>query len=430
MSLKKVEQFLYHSMGLDGNTIGPSAITQAVKQRMASCQLHEIAHYHDRLLTDEEEVQALIDQVIVPETWFFRGARPFEMLSRFALEEWLPSGPTEPLRILSIPCSTGEEPYSIVMTLIDAGLTPSQVHIDAFDISQRNIQRCKEAGYTNNSFRNVDPARRDWFFRRQQGRYYPDILIRAMVNFGQTNLLDPTFTQTRSTYDVVFCRNLLIYFDQHTKINATRVLDKLLSPKGLLFVGHAETGNFFRDWYVSHRYPKAFAMRKFEDNPKQHHGTLPKTKRRSARRKSGKLCHVKPLNAVPAKSIKPVPAKPSKKPHNIPTSSHQQKLELAQQFADAGQFTESEDICLQLLEQNKQDTKAYFLLALIQLGVGDPHKAAHYFYHVTYLEPENFDALMYMATLTEQQGNQQQAQGFRERAQRIKQRTNNHQASL
>lgn len=93
-------------------------------------------------------------------------------------------------------------------------------------------------------------------------------------------------------------------------------------------------------------------------------------------------------------------------------------MELAQQLADQGKFVEAESICLDFIALNKQDAKAYFLLAFIQIATGNEHKAVEYFRNVIYLEPRNFDALMYLATLIEQQGNSKQAENFRQRAQR------------
>ena len=221
MPLEKIQDILYQTMGLDSKTVGSSTILHAVNQRIKFCNVESIKQYLEIIKSDNAELHELIEEVVIPETWFFRDSAPFKMLINFVQNEWLKTKPTSPLRILSMPCATGEEPYSIAMALLDAGLTPSQVYIDAVDISHRNIKRCKEASYSNNSFRGVTADSKKRFFKlRKDKRYQPDILIRAMVNFNQASILDSNYVTKQPPYDIVFCRNLLIYFD-----NTTQALD-------------------------------------------------------------------------------------------------------------------------------------------------------------------------------------------------------------
>lgn len=276
VSLEKIQDILYDSIGLHVNTIGSSTILHAVNQRITSCNLNNIESYHKKLLKDKNELKELIEEVVIPETWFFRDNEPFQMLKRFVKNEWLKSESSGPLRVLSIPCATGEEPYSIAMSLLDAGLTPSQLYIDAVDVSGRNIKRCKEANYREHSFRAVDPIHKKRFFRlNDNGLYQPDILIKAMVNFNQASILDPNYINSQYPYDIVFCRNLLIYFDSKTQQNAVNMLSRLVKKTGILFVGHAETNCFINTntWNTSYKYPKSFALRKFIDD--KHHERKP-----------------------------------------------------------------------------------------------------------------------------------------------------------
>ncbi len=437
MPLSDIEQLLHDTMGLNASSIGSSAVMRAVEYRMSDRNMSDIEKYIQKLIADKNELQELVEEVVVPETWFFRDTRPFKMLSRFVKEEWLPSGPDRPLRILSLPCATGEEPYSIAITLIEAGLVPSQLKIDAFDISARNIRRCKTARYSENSFRRVDPVIRNRFFTRREEDYFPDILIKAMVNFDKASMLDPGFIHTRPPYDIIFCRNLLIYFDRNTQARAVNVLDKLLNPTGMLFVGHAETGIFIDKWYASKRYPKSFVVRKAIDDPAMQNKSA----------QQNKLSHrhpatvIKPKISTAAKRQRSVrvltrpTARISRTPEAIaPAEVKQQvsgkELEIARQLADSGKLTQAEAICVQYLEANKQDTETYYLLALIQLAAGDAQKAAQYFKNVVYLEPSHYDALMYLSTLTGEQGDENAASRYRQRAQRIKNKIEFKRASL
>lgn len=423
MTLPEIENILFNAMGLNVRSIGSTAVETAVSERMAACQLNDIKSYQEKLVADRNELKELIEEVVVPETWFFRDDNPFKMLVKYTREEWLPSNPDRPLRVLSLPCSTGEEPYSMAMALVDAGLMPSQVSIHAFDISRRNIKHCRQAAYGNNSFRGVEPRVRDRFFKYWDNAYHLDILIRAMVSFDTTSIFDPAFVATCLPYDVVFCRNLLIYFDRPTQQRAATVLGKILNPNGILFVGHAETGIFLGKWHVSHRYPRAFALRKFKDD------TRYQSKEESTRKQDTKV--KKTTKSVTPKHIPQKLPKAADKRLTVkssqPTSAaapvSKQDLEIVRRLADDGNFIQAEKVCVRYLEQFKQDSNAYFLLALIQLGAGDVQKASQYLRNVIYLDPSHYEALMYLSTLTQQQGDTVQAQRFRERAQRVKLRS-------
>lgn len=155
MSLEKIVTLLYDSIGLNAESIGQQAVLDAVNIRMNDCNINNIQDYYQIASSQNDELKELVEEVVVPETWFFRDNKPFKQLIKYANEEWGAKTSYKPLRILSLPCATGEEPYSIAMTMLDAGFMPSQVEIDALDISKRNIRRCKKAQYREHSFRGV-----------------------------------------------------------------------------------------------------------------------------------------------------------------------------------------------------------------------------------------------------------------------------------
>ncbi len=424
MGLSKIENLLYAAMGLNTASIGSSAVLHAVKQRMADCNITDIDNYTKILLKDKKALKELVEEVVVAETWFFRDKLPFKMLTKFVQQEWLVQNPGKQIRILSLPCATGEEPYSVAITLIEAGLMPSQLKIDAFDISERNIKRCKTAHYRENSFRGVDENIRNRFFNYDQRFYYPDILIKAMVNFEIASILDEKFINTQIPYDIVFCRNLLIYFDKETQTQAAKMLSKLLNDSGLLFVGHAEMGIFSKNWFVSQRYKKSFIVRKIDDavilskqiskKPpekiiKNHHARRPIQHERRKTVRANRLTQITPKPALTA----------TFKKQNVATGS---PLLKAKQLADSGKLIESETMCMKYLENNKNDKEVYYLLAIIQLALGNEQKSLQYFKNVIYLDSEHYEALMYLASMLGEVGDELGAMRFRERAERIKHR--------
>lgn len=123
--MKAIEAFLRRTIGMDGSAPGPGAIERIVRRRMQALGLTQIEDYRQHLLAKPDECRELVEAVVVKETWFFRDAEAFTHLARLAVEEWLPRNSSQRMRVLSLPCSSGEEPFSIVMALLDGTATRS-----------------------------------------------------------------------------------------------------------------------------------------------------------------------------------------------------------------------------------------------------------------------------------------------------------------
>ncbi len=159
--------FLKERIGLDVASVGPLIIERAVRQRCIQLQMATTEQYWSRLQGSADEQQALIEAVIVPETWFFRYPESFSTLARLATERLEQLRGMRALKILSLPSSTGEEPYSIAMALLDAGLAPHQFKVDGLDVSPASIERGKRAIYGKNSLGQRTSSRAGAAERRQ-----------------------------------------------------------------------------------------------------------------------------------------------------------------------------------------------------------------------------------------------------------------------
>ena len=229
--------FLKERIGLDVASVGEAIIERAVRQRCQSSQSQSAEAYWQHLQTSHDEQQALIEAVIVPETWFFRYPESFATLARLAQARLAEINQMRALRILSLPCSTGEEPYSIAMALLDAGLAPHQFKVQGMDVSPLSVERARRGVYGKNSFRGADLEFRDRHFTEDAGNYRIADRVREQVRLQVGNLLDPALLANEPTYDFVFCRNLLIYFDQPTQKQVFDVLKALTHVDGVLFIG-------------------------------------------------------------------------------------------------------------------------------------------------------------------------------------------------
>ena len=258
----KIAALLKQAMGLDVATVGRTALEHAVRSRIAASGVGDAERYWERLANSDAELQELIEAMVIPETWFFRDTEAFTALVTIVVNEWLPGHRGQPLRVLSVPCASGEEPYSIAMALLDAGLSPHQFKVDAVDISARSLALARRAVYAKNSFRSAELSFRDRYFRERQGRYELATTVRERVHFQAGNLLAPGCVVGADPYDFVFCRNVLIYFDGPTQQQVISKLGKLLAAEGILFVGPAEAFLVRGNRFVSTPHPRAFAYRK------------------------------------------------------------------------------------------------------------------------------------------------------------------------
>lgn len=263
----RFERLLKSRIGLDASSVGSAVIERAVRQRMSGLALHDEDEYWMRLNGSPGEVQALIEAVVVPETWFFRYPESFTTLARLAFERLPSLGGGRALRILSLPCSTGEEPYSIVMALLDAGLSEYLFEVDALDVSARVIERASLGVYGRNSFRGDELGFRDRHFSEVADGYQLAEQVRRKVRFRCGNLLDPGLLAGEAPYDFVFCRNLLIYFDRPTQSEVVEVLKRLLRPDGAMFIGPAEASLLSQHGMQPIGVPLSFVFRRTSEAP-------------------------------------------------------------------------------------------------------------------------------------------------------------------
>jgi chemotaxis protein methyltransferase WspC len=392
-------QLLKDAIGLDAASIGASAIERAVQTRQAACRVATAEAYMELVRGSVAELQELIEAVVVPETWFFRDREAFATLAREAAGEWSRRhADGGVLRVLSVPCATGEEPYSIAMALIESGLAPDRFRVEAVDISERALAHARRGVYGRSSFRGADVAFRDRFFTPAADGHHLADSVRRQVVFRHGNLLAPVFAPESDGYDVIFCRNLLIYFDRATQEAAIAALTGMLSPHGFLFVGASETGVLVNYGFASAKLPMAFAFRKTaalrREPPPEAVGSRP------ARRPA--------LKAVPParRVVQPSVARPD-------------DIADAQQLADQGRFVEAAAVCDTHIRTHGPSAAAFYLLGLVRDASGNAADAETSYRKALYLDPNHRHALAHLALLMDRAGRRPEALVLRNRVRRI-----------
>jgi chemotaxis protein methyltransferase WspC len=398
--MQAVEALLRRHIGLDAASIGSSLIERTIRLRMKQRGLKRVEDYRDLLDSSRQELKELIEAVVVTETWFFRDREPFNAFIRLALEEWLPGRPSGVLRVLSVPCSSGEEPYSLAMALFDARVPGNRFEIDAADVSTNALIRARRALYGKNSFRGRDLAFRNRHFQLTREGYVLSPQVRRAVKFHCENVLDDHFLESRPPYDFIFCRNLLIYFDRTTQILALAKLHRLLAADGVLFVGAAEMPLVVESGFGNAGLPMAFACRKVN----------PDAARRPDPPRPRPIIITAPQIAAALNGAEPPAAPSRRRPATSPS-----ELESARKLADAGHLDEAAAICRAHLDREGPSAQAFYLLGLVKDARNDPAAITCY-RKALYLEPDHYEALVHIAAALEKSGDAAAARPYKRRA--------------
>jgi chemotaxis protein methyltransferase CheR len=191
----------------------------------------------------EAELTRLVSLITNNETYFFRETNQFDILIRHVIPPLKASLKERPLKILCAGCSSGEEAYSLVIALQNAGQDTAGVtwEIDAHDVDAEQIAQARQAVYDPTSLRACDPEARRRYFTLVDGRYQLKDRHRQGVRFFETNLVAPKWSLGHGVYDVVLCRNMLIYFAQPAFTSVIDLFSQWLKPGGYLMLGHSES---------------------------------------------------------------------------------------------------------------------------------------------------------------------------------------------
>ncbi|MCB1148827.1 MAG: protein-glutamate O-methyltransferase CheR [Chlamydiia bacterium] len=237
--LLKIQLLIKELIGLDPLSMGEKNWIAAITRRIQQTGEQGIDAYLRLVLRSVEEQQELINEVVIPETWFFREKRGLDALRAYVQEDIARFRQGMPLRVLSLGCSTGEEPYSIVITLLETGLPVGTFRVEGVDVSTRSLEIARRARYGEYSFRGESGPLIRKYFRGDEGQKMLIDLVRFVVRFRRESIC--TYPQSWSDkYDVIFCRNLLIYLTPELQKDAMRRLAQALTPGGILIVGDSE----------------------------------------------------------------------------------------------------------------------------------------------------------------------------------------------
>ena len=243
----KIGEFIYRKSGISLEVDKHfDKIAKYIDKRSAELELDNFRKYFFKLRFEDKEgleFQELMNAVTVNETYFFREKDQFEVLVNSILPELHKKMPaSKTLRILSSPCSTGEEPYSMILHIVEEGKVVEErdIEVVGIDIDSTVIKKAEIAKYSDRSVHAIPkPILNKWFVKKPLGYELGDDL-KGSVDFQVANIFDKAQMRKLGKFDVIFSRNMLIYFDDASRKEVAMTFYDMLNPGGYVLLGHAE----------------------------------------------------------------------------------------------------------------------------------------------------------------------------------------------
>ena len=240
--LELFKEFIYNKSGIRFNLINQVILESRIESSMKERNIANVEDYFHLISNDKNELKLFLDNITTNLTKFFRTESNFDLLKNKVLPIILNNKRySDTIYIWSSGCSTGEEPYSIAMTCLETPrIYPSNVKIYATDISMQSLDVAKKGIYDKDKVSNIsDEYLTKYFDEMPDNKYKVKDEVKNMVSFEYHNLINPTSKYLNM--DIVFCRNVLIYFDNESvKLTVNRFYD-ILNKHGFLFIGHSES---------------------------------------------------------------------------------------------------------------------------------------------------------------------------------------------
>jgi chemotaxis protein methyltransferase CheR len=258
--LTRLCEFVYKRTGILYGENKRFYIERRLIDRMSSVGLNRFSEYLDLLRSGSSEAEHLINAFTVNETYFYREDNQLRCLSSSLLPEIIRKrGPGDLVRIWSVPCSTGEEPYSIAIWLLENWrlVDAYNIEIVGSDIDTRVLAEAAVGIYSERALMRLPPELVERYFQTIGPTKQIIGDLRESVKFTQTNIVDATTMMAQGKFDVIFCRNVLIYFDDASRLAASHNIYEALNPGGFICLGHSESMARISD---------RFELRRFDDS--------------------------------------------------------------------------------------------------------------------------------------------------------------------
>jgi chemotaxis protein methyltransferase CheR len=419
-------------MGLNFDEAKLSFLAEVMERRADAkrCSSGLYVSTLENTLSDDER-RALALELTVPETYFFRHLDQLRAFAEVALpERMMARASTRRLRILCAGCASGEEAYTLAIYLHDRASEPLwDTRLEAIDINPAMLEKARRARYTSWALRETPSPIQERWFRREGREFALDPNIRDFVQFRESNLVTEPLPE--DAYDVIFCRNVLMYFDSEVMHDVISRFTRALAPGGYLFLGHAETlRGMTHDFHLCHTHGSFYYQRKHTleaAQPTRSSERVPSPLSPEDSAPSVSWVETVQRAAARIKTLAEPEAAPQEEPRDVherptltglkPAFDLSLALELLKQerFQEAlshlaelpsescndpdvlllhaallthsGELCAAQRTCSELLRLDELNTGAHYLLALCREGQGDRSGALEHDQVAVYLDP-------------------------------------------
>ncbi|WP_159674663.1 protein-glutamate O-methyltransferase CheR [Andreprevotia sp. IGB-42] len=261
---ERFRDYFYRKTGIDFDLSRRYFVDRRLIERIAALGLDSFRDYFMQL-RNGNEIEHLINIMTVNESYFFREEYQFRCLVQSMLPELLARKNGAPIRIWSMPCASGEEPFSLALYLMThwPALETHDVELLASDIDTQALAAAREGIFSERAVKQLPAALRQRYFEPfGEERYRLDADVRDCVAFSHVNIVDAAQVAAIGAIDVVFCRNLLIYFDDVSRRLAAANLFDSLNPGGFICLGHSESMSRISSLFNVRKFPDAIVYQK------------------------------------------------------------------------------------------------------------------------------------------------------------------------
>jgi chemotaxis protein methyltransferase CheR len=412
-----VASLLHTAAGLTFDESRRDSLSFCIAERMSAVQAADVAAYLEVLTAvDGKERQALLNEVTIPETHFFRNPPQVRALRQYVLPELLKQAAAgKKLRIWSAGCSTGEEAYTIAI-LIRELLPPTvdwDIKILATDISTRALATASKAQYAERSFVMTDPLDRSrWFVTdTTTGSWVLRDEVRELVEFRHHNLVADPPPFDPEQVDLILCRNVTIYFDRETTRRLMKRLHSRLRDGGYLFLGHAETLWQISDDFSLVSLGDAFVYRRLEERTEgearrwvlRDRRTEDELRPTRADRRRGEIDRRERVDQVPLPRRSAAPAPPVSQVE-APSRPTRDPLDAVRAALAMGSYDEAADIAAEVVAATPLWAQAHYLQGVALTNLGRDADALVVLRKTVYLDPEHGYAHFLLGGALDRQG--------------------------
>jgi chemotaxis protein methyltransferase CheR len=269
---RRLSEFIYRRTGMVFAESKLYYVQRRIDERMAATQSESFGSYFARLRSDVgAEVEHFINACTVNETYFYREEHQLQCLTANLLAERTKDMRGDAIRIWSVPCSTGEEPYSIAIWLLENWPEADTYNIEIVgsDIDTNVLESAKAGVFSKRALMRLSSSLVEKYFEKldnEQWRILDD--LRGSVQFSKVNLVESEETRAFGQFDVIFCRNVLIYFDDASRRAAAENLYENLAPGGFICLGHTESMSRISPLFDVRRYADAIVYQRPKEKPR------------------------------------------------------------------------------------------------------------------------------------------------------------------